>query len=345
MPNSAFLAGGFTDLSIGVTPITGGVPYSFLTTGPLGTTLQQVVPGANGDVLTIVAGIPTFVAPGAGANWLLTGNAGTTPGINFLGTTDLQNLQIQTNSVLRMEFDSGSNDITLGDGATAINLLANGATDLLVGSNTTTISSTGSPSVMSSLLGATDSVVRFTSTNDTTEYFNGIGSPEGVVPADAGSWYSDTTNGTGAIYVKTTDTVNTGWVMLQATPPASFATGLFQTTPVATSAGLVLYTGLTGGGLSGTEASVQNNSFAGTYAEMRIRVGTNTHDGVTIIRLRVNGAAAGPSITIGAGAVGNFSDATAVTVAAGDLVNIELDSSASTVGSIFAPAIINKQTL
>ena len=42
---------------------------------------------------------------GGGSGWSLTGNAGTTPGVNFLGTTDNQALQIHANSarVLRLE--------------------------------------------------------------------------------------------------------------------------------------------------------------------------------------------------------------------------------------------------
>ena len=44
------------------------------------------------------------------------------------------------------------------------------------------------------------------------DLFNSDGSPEGVIAADKGSICSDTTNG--ALYVKTTDTVNTGWSII-----------------------------------------------------------------------------------------------------------------------------------
>lgn len=37
--------------------------------------------------------------------WLLVGNAGTSPGTNFIGTTDAQDLQVQTNGLLQMTFD------------------------------------------------------------------------------------------------------------------------------------------------------------------------------------------------------------------------------------------------
>jgi len=45
----------------------------------------------------------------------------------------------------------------------------------------------------------------------------GAGSPEGVVAADKGSLYLNTTGGvSSAVYYKTTDTVNTGWVPVSA---------------------------------------------------------------------------------------------------------------------------------
>lgn len=55
---------------------------------------------------------------------------------------------------------------------------------------------------------------------DTFGYYNYPGSPEGFVAADKGSYCSDTTNG--AMYIKTTDTVPTGWVLV--------ATGVIPTT-------------------------------------------------------------------------------------------------------------------
>ena len=44
------------------------------------------------------------------------------------------------------------------------------------------------------------------------DLFNSDGTPESVVAADKGSLCSDTTNG--AFYIKTTDTVSTGWLKL-----------------------------------------------------------------------------------------------------------------------------------
>lgn len=59
----------------------------------------------------------------------------------------------------------------------------------------------------------------FNDGTDTFGYYNFAGSPEGNVAANTGSYCSDTTNGT--IYVKTTDTVNTGWVNLVVGPASA----------------------------------------------------------------------------------------------------------------------------
>lgn len=50
---------------------------------------------------------------------------------------------------------------------------------------------------------------------DTFGYYNNAGSPEGVLVADIGSLCLDTTNG--IVYVKQTDTVNTGWAPVGGT--------------------------------------------------------------------------------------------------------------------------------
>ena len=65
--------------------------------------------------------------------WLRSGNPGTTPGTDFLGTTDDKDMQIKTNSVLRATFKSAgafqvdagvltkdevSNDVVISSGYT-----------------------------------------------------------------------------------------------------------------------------------------------------------------------------------------------------------------------------------
>lgn len=475
MANSAFLAGGFTDLSIGVTPITGGVPYSILTTGPLGNTLQQTVPGANGDILSIVGGIPTWIASPLGNFWSISGNAGTNPALDFVGTSDAQDFNIRSNNTVRatfsssgliqivgdttgnpavpaivlgnagglatdpvilklntaglmseyigggspegvvtadsgslyhnvssgfgslyvktddgdntgwieltggndwhttgnagtsplnpgtdfvgttdgvdfivgtngterMRFDASGNFIYLGDGTAPISLIANGGgQDILIQSATNQIISTGNPTLLQSVLGVTDSVVRFQSVNGTTEYFNGIGSPEGVVAADAGSIYSDITNGGGALYVKLDNIDNTDWQQLLTAN--NIAGTLFNNYGIGTSFGNAYYSPLGGAGLTTIESAVQILTHAMQVTSMKVRVFSNTHDGVTTVQFRVNGASVGPSITIGAGATGNFTDTTATTVAADDLVTIQVDTTASTTGSINIQSIQTK---
>lgn len=71
----------------------GKTGYSSLTTGPTGATGATGPSGANGA--TGATG-PTGVVTGTA--WGLTGNAGTNPTINYLGTTDGANLTIQPHS-------------------------------------------------------------------------------------------------------------------------------------------------------------------------------------------------------------------------------------------------------
>jgi hypothetical protein len=105
----------------------------------------------------------------------------------------------------------------------------------------------------------------------------------------------------------------------------------------------VLYNGLAEKNLTTSEAIHQLNLPAGTIGELRLRVTTNTMSAGTVIRVRVNGANAGPVITVGAGLTGSFSDTTSVTIVAGDLVCLSLDSTASGVGNhIDIQSIITK---
>jgi hypothetical protein len=67
---------------------------------------------ASGYVLTSDAtGLASWAAPGAGSGWGLTGNSGTNPATNFLGTTDVQPLLFKTGvgGVERMRIDASGN--------------------------------------------------------------------------------------------------------------------------------------------------------------------------------------------------------------------------------------------
>lgn len=61
--------------------------------------LTNFANGTDGQVLTIVAGVPAWSAAASGSGWALTGNAGTDATINFVGTSDNQPLVFRTNNV------------------------------------------------------------------------------------------------------------------------------------------------------------------------------------------------------------------------------------------------------
>lgn len=60
-------------------------------------------------------------ANGAGTNWSLIGNAGTTAGVNFLGTTDAQALILKTDNLERVRITSGGN-VGIGTVSPAVKL-------------------------------------------------------------------------------------------------------------------------------------------------------------------------------------------------------------------------------
>jgi hypothetical protein len=93
-------------------------------TGPAGPQGSQGSQGPKGD-------------PGSGANsWSLTGNAGTSPSTNFLGTTDNQALVVKTNNNEALRIDTGGN--------VSIGLTSSGARlDVLAPSGGTAVQGTG----------------------------------------------------------------------------------------------------------------------------------------------------------------------------------------------------------
>lgn len=91
-----------------------GVTGSLLSSSVTGSasTLSWLPPGANNTVLTVIAGVPTWVA---GNNWLLTGNTGTSDVTNFLGTTDAMDLILRSNNEIRLRVNqefNGAVDVT-----------------------------------------------------------------------------------------------------------------------------------------------------------------------------------------------------------------------------------------
>lgn len=71
-------------------------------------TLARLAAGTNGQVLTITAGSPAWAALPAASGWSITGNAGTSPSTNFIGTTDNQSLKVSTNSIERLLITTGN---------------------------------------------------------------------------------------------------------------------------------------------------------------------------------------------------------------------------------------------
>ncbi len=67
----------------------------------------RLAAGTNGYVLTVASGVPSWASAGSG--WGLTGNAGTDPATNFIGTTDDQALVFKINGIKAGEISSGSN--------------------------------------------------------------------------------------------------------------------------------------------------------------------------------------------------------------------------------------------
>ncbi|MDW8225658.1 MAG: hypothetical protein RMK93_06525, partial [Bacteroidota bacterium] len=96
------------------TDATGNAPYTaFRASSSQTTTISYVLPPTLTATTTVGAGLLqtdgsgnlSWVSPSAvvgGSGWALTGNAGTNPGVNFLGTTDNQPLVIRTNNTERL---------------------------------------------------------------------------------------------------------------------------------------------------------------------------------------------------------------------------------------------------
>jgi hypothetical protein len=77
-------------------------------------TLPSSYPASSGQVLSsTTAGVLSWTAA-SGSGWNLTGNAGTTPGTNFVGTTDGQALVFKTNNNERVRITSGG-DMAIGN--------------------------------------------------------------------------------------------------------------------------------------------------------------------------------------------------------------------------------------
>lgn len=94
-----------TNLPTEALDVNGNVKFS-------GALMPNNLPGTSGYFLTSQgANTPPVWTNLGSVYWSLTGNAGTTPGTNFLGTTDAQDLRIRTNNQDRITVTSGGNTV------------------------------------------------------------------------------------------------------------------------------------------------------------------------------------------------------------------------------------------
>ena len=88
-------------------------PYAFYatSTGALqGYPVDTSAPSASGQVLTWNgnAWVPAAVGSGSGGGWSLTGNSGTNPSVNFIGTTDNTAFEVRVKNTRGLRIEPGS---------------------------------------------------------------------------------------------------------------------------------------------------------------------------------------------------------------------------------------------
>ena len=107
--------------------------------------LSPLPPGSETQVLTIVSGVPSWATPVTPppSGWSLVGNAGTTPGTNFIGTTDPQNLIFKINGGNAGLIDQFSGNTSLGYIAGNIGT-STGSSNVTIGSFSFSSNTTGS---------------------------------------------------------------------------------------------------------------------------------------------------------------------------------------------------------
>ena len=109
--------------------------------GKTKTTNLQVTNGSGtGKVLTSDAtGNATWQNAGAGTGWSQTGNAGTNPTTNFIGTTDNNDLVFKRNSIEAGKISSQNTSF----GYSSLNPLSTGIYNVAIGSNAMEVNTTG----------------------------------------------------------------------------------------------------------------------------------------------------------------------------------------------------------
>ncbi len=117
-----------------------------LNTGVTTATYAITLPTAQGGVNTVLgnngAGILSWTTVAAAANtWSTLGNAGTTPGTNFLGTTDNQSLMFKANNLLAGKIDLPLNNALFG--SQAGNAVTTGNNNTFLGYQSGLLNTTG----------------------------------------------------------------------------------------------------------------------------------------------------------------------------------------------------------
>ena len=189
-----------------------------------GTVTYPNTDGLAGQVMTTNgAGVVSFQTPNtSAAAWELTGNAGTTNGTDFIGTTDAQDLDIRTNNVVRaritqkgqIETLNTGNSVFIGEGAGANDDLSDNY-NVFVGKDAGASNTTG---LVNTAIGSSALEL------NTTGYYNTANGNQALWSNTSGSsntangnyalrynttGYSNTANGNGALYSNTTGWNNT----------------------------------------------------------------------------------------------------------------------------------------
>ncbi len=95
-----------------------GIAGNILLSAGAGANDTWLANGSVGQVLTISGGVPTWASPITSATaWQLTGNSGTTPGTNFIGTTDANALEFKTNNAISGVLDPNGSNVYFGTSA------------------------------------------------------------------------------------------------------------------------------------------------------------------------------------------------------------------------------------
>jgi hypothetical protein len=156
--------------------------------------------GTSGQVLTISAsGIPGWSAAASGTNWLLTGNAATVAGTNFIGTTDAVDWVVKTTGSERMRVAAAGNiGVNVTPSLTERFYITDASQTTTLRVNTTNLA-TGSKALHANGISGTDTYLGYVGaiTLSSTSVIN-AGVYSTVTSGTSGAIIGSTTGGTGS---------------------------------------------------------------------------------------------------------------------------------------------------